>query len=141
MYCAYNYFELLPIVSTAFKHVMFSTRYDWQLQLVIILYRSITLKYITLTKKLPRFTVKVINPLNWTIFCKRDQCVRDVPQNREQWLDGSQSPTTITGLYPHSTYHVYVTPSNSAGAGEEASVLVTTNSTGRYIQHVCMLLL
>ncbi|XP_033636860.1 receptor-type tyrosine-protein phosphatase F-like [Asterias rubens] len=59
----------------------------------------------------------------------RDQCVRDVPQNREQWLDGSQSPTTITGLYPHSTYHVYVTPSNSAGAGEEASVLVTTNST------------
>ncbi|XP_071800019.1 protein sidekick-2-like [Asterias amurensis] len=59
----------------------------------------------------------------------RDQCDRDVPQNRKQWFDDSQSPTTITGLYPHSTYRVYVKPSNSAGAGEEASVLVTTNST------------
>ncbi|XP_033636809.1 receptor-type tyrosine-protein phosphatase F-like [Asterias rubens] len=59
----------------------------------------------------------------------RDQCDRDVTQNREQWLDGSQSPTTITGLDPHSTYRVYVTPSNSAGAGEEVSVTVNTNNT------------
>ncbi|XP_071800001.1 protein sidekick-1-like [Asterias amurensis] len=67
----------------------------------------------------------------YTVECQltnRDQCDSEVSQNREQWLDGSQSPTTITGLYPHSTYRVYVTPSNSAGAGEEASVTVITNN-------------
>ncbi|XP_071795860.1 receptor-type tyrosine-protein phosphatase F-like isoform X2 [Asterias amurensis] len=59
----------------------------------------------------------------------RDQCDSEVSQNREQWLDGSQSPTTITGLYPHSTYRVYVTPSNSVGAGEETFVTVDTTDT------------
>ncbi|XP_071800000.1 receptor-type tyrosine-protein phosphatase F-like [Asterias amurensis] len=59
----------------------------------------------------------------------RDQCDSEVSQNREQWLDGSQSPTTIAGLYPHSTYIVYVTPSNSAGAGGKASAIVITNDT------------
>ncbi|XP_071800021.1 protein sidekick-2-like [Asterias amurensis] len=59
----------------------------------------------------------------------RDQCDSEVSQNREQWLDGSQSPTTIAGLYPHSTYIVYVTPSNSAGAGGKESAMVITNDT------------
>ncbi|XP_071800003.1 uncharacterized protein [Asterias amurensis] len=59
----------------------------------------------------------------------RDQCDSEVSQNREQWLDGSQSPTNITGLYPHSTYIVYVTPSNNAGTGEEAEVTVISNNT------------
>ncbi|XP_071799479.1 receptor-type tyrosine-protein phosphatase F-like [Asterias amurensis] len=59
----------------------------------------------------------------------RDRCDSKVTHNRQQWLDGSQSTTTIAGLYPHSTYSVYVTPSNSAGAGEEVSVTVITNDT------------
>ncbi|XP_071800009.1 protein sidekick-2-like [Asterias amurensis] len=59
----------------------------------------------------------------------RDQCDSEVTHNREQWLDGSLSPTTIAGLYPHSTYIVYVTPSNSAGAGGKASAIVITNDT------------
>ncbi|XP_071800004.1 protein sidekick-2-like [Asterias amurensis] len=59
----------------------------------------------------------------------RDQCASEVPHNREQWLDGSLSPTTIAGLYPHSTYIVYVTPSNGAGAGGKASAIVITNDS------------
>ncbi|XP_071799478.1 receptor-type tyrosine-protein phosphatase F-like [Asterias amurensis] len=59
----------------------------------------------------------------------RDRCDSKVTHNRQQWLDGSQSTTTIAGLYPHSTYSVYVTPSNSAGAGGEASAIVITNDT------------
>ncbi|XP_033636798.1 receptor-type tyrosine-protein phosphatase delta-like [Asterias rubens] len=56
----------------------------------------------------------------------RDQCGAVHDQTRKSVPSVSQSPVTITGLYPHSTYSVYVTPSNKVGRGAERSTVATT---------------